>query len=63
MAMTIEDLLLYILAIFLPPLSVFVKRGFAPAFWINIILCLLLWIPAVLQAWYIIYTGKRTIFS
>ncbi|ESK86242.1 UPF0057-domain-containing protein [Moniliophthora roreri MCA 2997] len=45
------DVCLYFLAIFLPPVSVFFKRGCAADFWINIALCILGWIPGVIHAW------------
>ncbi|KAI0795691.1 hypothetical protein C8Q75DRAFT_803556 [Abortiporus biennis] len=49
-----SDVLLYFIAIFIPPLPVFFKRGLAADFWINILLWILGWIPGVLHAWYII---------
>ncbi|KAH8083309.1 hypothetical protein BXZ70DRAFT_1012158 [Cristinia sonorae] len=49
-----SDVLLYFLAIFVPPVPVFFKRGFAADFWINILLWFLGWIPGVIHAWYII---------
>ncbi|KAF2010679.1 hypothetical protein BU24DRAFT_427790 [Aaosphaeria arxii CBS 175.79] len=49
-----SDVLLYFLAIFVPFLSVFMKRGCAADLWINIALCILGWIPGVIHAWYII---------
>ncbi|ROW06685.1 hypothetical protein VPNG_06755 [Cytospora leucostoma] len=48
------DVLDYILAIFLPPLAVFFKRGCAADFLINICLTILGWIPGLLHAWWII---------
>jgi len=48
------DVFLYFLAILLPPVSVFLKRGCAADFWINVLLCILGWIPGVIHAWYII---------
>ncbi|KAF8189293.1 UPF0057-domain-containing protein [Pholiota molesta] len=48
------DVALYFLAIILPPVSVFLKRGCAADFWINICLSILGWIPGVIHAWYII---------
>ncbi|KAF9254597.1 UPF0057-domain-containing protein [Marasmius fiardii PR-910] len=48
------DVFLYLLAIFLPPVSVFIKRGFLADFWINICLCILGWIPGVIHAWWVI---------
>ncbi|GAA95088.1 uncharacterized protein L969DRAFT_18886 [Mixia osmundae IAM 14324] len=49
-----SDILLYFLAIFVPPISVFVKRGCHADFWINVLLFILGWIPGVIHAWYII---------
>ena len=46
----IGTLLLVILAIILPPLAVFLKRGLSGAFWLNILLTLLFWIPGVVHA-------------
>ncbi|KAF8984739.1 hypothetical protein BDQ17DRAFT_268589 [Cyathus striatus] len=48
------DVFLYFLAIVLPPLAVFFKRGLKADFWINILLSILGWIPGVIHAWYII---------
>ncbi|KAF5318451.1 hypothetical protein D9619_010730 [Psilocybe cf. subviscida] len=49
-----SDVFLYFLAILLPPVSVFLKRGCAADFWINVLLCILGWLPGVIHAWYII---------
>lgn len=35
----------------LPPVSVFLKRGCAADFWINVCLSILGWIPGVIHAW------------
>ncbi|KAF2158638.1 hypothetical protein M409DRAFT_30863 [Zasmidium cellare ATCC 36951] len=43
-----------IIAIFLPPLVVFIRRGCGADLLINIGLLFLAWIPGVLHAWYII---------
>ncbi|KAI0725747.1 hypothetical protein C8Q72DRAFT_574906 [Fomitopsis betulina] len=48
------DICLYFLALILPPLAVFFKRGLLADFWINVCLSILGWIPGVLHAWYII---------
>ncbi|CAL1709245.1 unnamed protein product [Somion occarium] len=45
-----SDIPLYFLAIFLPPVAVFLKRKFELDFWINILLTFLGWIPGVLHA-------------
>ncbi|KAH9831136.1 uncharacterized protein C8Q71DRAFT_861870 [Rhodofomes roseus] len=49
-----HDVCLYFLALILPPLAVFFKRGLLADFWINVCLSILGWIPGVLHAWYII---------
>jgi len=43
-------LLLVILAILLPPLSVFLARGLGTEFWIDLILTLLFWLPGMIYA-------------
>ncbi len=48
------DLIRIILALFLPPLGVFLQVGFGLHFWLNIVLTLLGWIPGVIHAIYII---------
>ncbi len=45
-----DQLLLVIIAILLPPLAVFLVRGFGNEFWIDILLCLLLWLPGIIYA-------------
>lgn len=49
-----SDLLLAMLAFFIPPFSVFVKRGFNLDLLINIILTMLGAFPGILHAWYLI---------
>lgn len=49
-----SDLLLAILAIFLPPLPVFVKRGLGLDLLINVVLLMLGGFPGIIHAWYII---------
>ncbi|PMD12583.1 hypothetical protein NA56DRAFT_652392 [Hyaloscypha hepaticicola] len=44
-----SDVCLYFLAIFLPPLAVFFKRGCNADFLINILLSILGWIPGVIR--------------
>ena len=39
-----------ILAILLPPLAVFLKSGAGKSLVINIILCFLFWVPAIIHA-------------
>ena len=49
-----NKVVLVILAILLPPLAVYLKTQSAKDTIINIILCFLFWIPAVLHALYLI---------
>jgi len=48
------DLLRILIAILLPPLGVFLQVGFAGAFWLNILLTLLGYIPGIVHAVWII---------
>ena len=45
-----NKLILIIIAIFLPPIAVFLKKGVGKDLIINIILCLLFFIPGVIHA-------------
>ncbi|KAJ9615299.1 hypothetical protein H2200_001374 [Cladophialophora chaetospira] len=54
-----SDVLLYFLALFLPPLSVFLKTGCNSDFFINILLSILGWIPGVIHAWWVISRHTR----
>lgn len=44
------DLIRIILAIFLPPVAVFLKVGLALHFWINLLLTILGFVPGVIHA-------------
>ena len=46
----VDLVVLVILAIFIPPLSVFLARGLRTEFWIDLILTCLFWIPGVIYA-------------
>lgn len=48
------DILRILIAILLPPLGVFLQVGFAGAFWLNILLTLLGYIPGIVHAVWII---------
>lgn len=48
------DFLRILLAILLPPLGVFLQVGFSGAFWLNILLTLLGYIPGIVHAVWII---------
>ncbi|MCX2972798.1 YqaE/Pmp3 family membrane protein [Halieaceae bacterium IMCC8485] len=39
-----------VVAIFLPPVAVYLKKGIGSDLVINIVLCLLMWVPGVLHA-------------
>ncbi len=54
-----SDVLLYFLALFIPPVPVFLKRGCGADILINICLWILGWIPGVIHAWYIISRNER----
>ena len=41
---------LVLLAIFIPPLAVFLARGLGDEFWISLILTLLFWLPGMIYA-------------
>ncbi|KIW40398.1 uncharacterized protein PV06_07602 [Exophiala oligosperma] len=58
-ASSTSDVLLYFLAIFLPPVAVFLKTGCDSNFLINILLTILGWIPGCLHAWYVITKHER----
>lgn len=48
-------LLLFILAILLPPLAVFIKKRLGLAFWVSLILTLLFWVPGVIFAILVVF--------
>lgn len=48
------DLIRLIFAIILPPVGVFLQVGFSGAFWLNILLTLLGYVPGIIHAVYII---------
>lgn len=50
------DILRIIIAIFLPPLGVFLEVGLGVQFWINVLLTLFGYIPGIIHALYIILT-------
>ena len=49
-----SKVVLIVLAILLPPLAVYLKTKSAKDTIINLILCFLFWIPAILHALYLI---------
>ena len=50
---------LIVLAIFLPPLAVFLISGLGRDFWINLILTLLFWLPGTIHAIYLVATRSE----
>ena len=46
-----NKLFLILIAIFLPPVAVVLKRGFGKDLLINILLCLLVFFPGMVHAW------------
>jgi uncharacterized membrane protein YqaE (UPF0057 family) len=52
----VSQVILIILAFFLPPLSVLLAgENCGMHFWLNILLCCLFWVPGILHAlWYIL---------
>ena len=52
------DIIRIIFAILLPPVGVFMQVGFAGAFWLNILLTLLGYIPGIIHAIYISVSRK-----
>lgn len=48
------DLLRLIIAIFLPPLAVFLQVGLGVHFWINLILTILGYVPGILHAAWVV---------
>lgn len=49
-----SQLLLVIIAILLPPVAVLIKSGFGLAFILNLVLCLLFYIPGLIHALYVV---------
>jgi uncharacterized membrane protein YqaE (UPF0057 family) len=56
MSVTFSDIFKIIFAFLLPPLGVFLEVGLKGAFWLNILLTLLGFLPGVAHALYIILT-------
>lgn len=56
---TTDKLLKLIISILLPPLGAFLQVGVSLHFWINLVLCLMFWLPGVLHAVWLVLTNKR----
>jgi len=54
-------LILIIVAIFVPPVAVFLMSGLGRDFWINLILTLLFWVPGVIHAIYLVVTRPTAV--
>jgi uncharacterized membrane protein YqaE (UPF0057 family)/predicted RNA-binding protein YlxR (DUF448 family) len=48
-------LLLFILALILPPVAVFLKKGLDTMFWLSLILTILFWVPGVIFALLVVF--------
>ncbi|KAL6049217.1 UPF0057 membrane protein [Balamuthia mandrillaris] len=55
------DILLAILAIFLPFVPVLIKRGCGGHFLLNILLCIIGWLPGVIHAWFVIFSTPEEV--
>ena len=53
------SLLRIIIAIFIPPLAVFLTVGIKPAFWINLLLTILGYIPGIIHAVWVIAKNDK----
>jgi uncharacterized membrane protein YqaE (UPF0057 family) len=49
-----SSILLILIAILLPPLAIYLKKGAGKDLLLNLILCLIFWIPGILHALYLI---------
>lgn len=52
--MIMSRLVLILLAIFLPPVAVFLKKGVGKDLLINILLCLLMFFPGMVHALWVV---------
>ena len=52
--MATNKLLLIVIAILLPPVAVFLKSGMGKDLLINLILCILFYIPGILHALWVV---------
>ncbi|KAK0213612.1 hypothetical protein IW262DRAFT_1466920 [Armillaria fumosa] len=59
-SVTIEDVLLVIVAILLPPVAVILMKRPLPDILINIILTLFFWIGGVIHALYLMYQRRKS---
>ncbi|XXZ98142.1 plasma membrane proteolipid Pmp3 [Meyerozyma guilliermondii] len=52
--MDADKIVALIIALFLPPLAVFMKEGATTPLWIDIVLCIFFWFPGILYAIYVV---------
>lgn len=57
--MSAFDIVCTIIAFFLPPLAVFMKRGLHSQFWLNICLTIFGWIPGVIHALVVVFKYRQ----
>ena len=50
-----NNVILTIIAIFLPPLAAALRVGLSKHFWINVVLTIIGWLPGVIHALWLIY--------
>ena len=48
-----------ILAFFLPPLGAALQVGPTKHFWINLVLTLIFYVPGLIHAWWLIFSGYQ----
>lgn len=47
-----------IIALIIPPVAVYIKEGTSGALWLNLLLCLFVWFPAILHALYVVFKNR-----
>jgi len=55
-----NKLLLIIIAILLPPLAAYLQVGATKHLWLNIVLCLFVWVPGVLHALWLVLADVKS---
>lgn len=48
-----------ILCLFIPPVAAFLQVGLTTHFWINLILCLLGFVPGMVHAFWLVFTDRK----
>lgn len=57
-AATTNTAILVVAAVLLPPLAVFLARGMGTDFWISVVLTILMWVPGVLHALWVVLNDR-----